>query len=89
MYLISHLSEPFEDCDDGNVFDGDGCSRDCTYEEHFRCRGRYACFMIILFRFLGCYCQVMFLSFNVSSFCISYNFSSIQVGEIWVYGLSI
>ena len=26
-------------CDDGNLIDGDGCSKDCTVEENFVCKG--------------------------------------------------
>ncbi|KAJ8321188.1 hypothetical protein KUTeg_001313 [Tegillarca granosa] len=35
--------DPTEECDDGNVADGDGCSRDCLFEENFRCRACFVC----------------------------------------------
>ena len=28
-----------EDCDDGNVFNGDGCSADCIIESNWTCTG--------------------------------------------------
>ena len=32
------LSNTIE-CDDGNLIDGDGCSKDCKIEEFYKCEG--------------------------------------------------
>uniref|UniRef100_A0A8B9H2T2 Pappalysin 2 n=1 Tax=Astyanax mexicanus TaxID=7994 RepID=A0A8B9H2T2_ASTMX len=38
--LLSHLSPANEECDDGNLLDGDGCSKKCRIEPGFNCAGR-------------------------------------------------
>jgi len=32
------FKENYEQCDDGNILNGDGCSRDCLIEEDFDCK---------------------------------------------------
>jgi pappalysin-1 len=35
-----HMTYP-EQCDDGNLKDGDGCSLNCKIEKFFHCTGKY------------------------------------------------
>ena len=38
--MLTYLFPSGENCDDGNVRDGDGCNIQCQMEDVFRCKGR-------------------------------------------------
>lgn len=41
-YCGDGLVQRSEDCDDGNLLDGDGCSKKCLLETGFNCKGEPA-----------------------------------------------